>query len=90
MTARSEPYYLIRIRYIGPALEIITFEARHVDQHLFWRRLAGKWRNSFYNTLHGCSPQMFVAYSAIVRSLENFPEPATFKMAFRAQLWGSE
>jgi hypothetical protein len=28
---------------------------------------------------------MAAAYSAIVRSLENFPEAATFKIALRAQ-----
>jgi hypothetical protein len=27
---------------------------------------------------------MSFAYSAIVRSLENFPDPAMFKIAFRA------
>jgi hypothetical protein len=38
---------------------------------------------SSYDTGHGFAFQMPVAYSAIVRSLENFPEPATFKIAFR-------
>jgi ketosteroid isomerase-like protein len=33
---------------------------------------------------HGSTFQISAAYSAIVRSLENFPEPATFKMALRA------
>ena len=32
---------------------------------------------------------MSAAYSAMVRSLENFPEPATFKIALRAQASGS-
>src|SRR5271169_3108885 len=38
---------------------------------------------------HGFTFQISVAYSAIVRSLENFPEPATFKMALRAHPSGS-
>ena len=32
---------------------------------------------------------MPAAYSAMVRSLENLPEPATFKIALRAQASGS-
>src|SRR5437016_12076535 len=42
-----------------------------------------------YDAGHGSTSQMPVAYSAIVRSLENFPEPATFKIALRAQASGS-
>ena len=42
-------------------------------------------RSAFYGTGHGFAFQMSAAYSAIVRSLENFPEPATFRMALRAQ-----
>ena len=37
-----------------------------------------------YGTGHGVAFQMSAAYSAMVRSLENFPEPATFKIALRA------
>src|SRR2546423_1331287 len=37
----------------------------------------------FYETGHALALQMSFAYSAIVRSLENFPEPATFKIASR-------
>src|SRR5262252_6617199 len=54
----------------------------------FWSGVAGA---SFqagaasYDTGHGSAFQMPAAYSAMVRSLENFPEPAIFKMAFRAQ-----
>src|SRR5258707_15627634 len=40
------------------------------------------------DTGHGSTFQMEAAYSAIVRSLENLPEPATFKMALRAQASG--
>src|SRR5271166_4051747 len=36
----------------------------------------------------GFTFQISVAYSAIVRSLENLPEPATFKMALRAHSSG--
>jgi hypothetical protein len=35
-------------------------------------------------TGHALTFQISVAYSPMVRSLENFPEPATFKMALRA------
>ena len=44
---------------------------------------------AFSRTGHGCTFQMSAAYSATVRSLENFPEPATFKMALRAHSSGS-
>src|SRR4029450_3697769 len=36
-----------------------------------------------HSTGHRFTFQMSAAYSAIVRSLENFPEPATFKIALR-------
>ena len=32
--------------------------------------------------------QISAAYSAMVRSLENFPEPATFNIALRAHSYG--
>jgi hypothetical protein len=38
-----------------------------------------------YSTAHGFAPQISAAHSAIVRSLENFPELATFAMTLRAQ-----
>ena len=38
-----------------------------------------------YFTMQGFAFQMSAAYSAMVRSLENFPDPATLRMAFRAQ-----
>jgi hypothetical protein len=37
-----------------------------------------------YSTAHGFAPQISAAYSAIVRSLENFPELATFAMTLLA------
>jgi hypothetical protein len=41
-----------------------------------------------YDTGHGSAFQMLAAYPAIVRSLENLPEPATFKIALCAQASG--
>jgi hypothetical protein len=38
-----------------------------------------------YRTGHGFAFQISEAYSAMVRSLENFPEQATFTIALRAQ-----
>ena len=43
----------------------------------------------FYGTGHGSTFQMSAAYSAMVRSLENFPDPATFRIAWRAHPSGS-
>ena len=42
-----------------------------------------------YFTMQGFAFQISAAYSAMVRSLENFPEPATFKIALRAHPSGS-
>ena len=39
-------------------------------------------------TGHGLACQISLAYSAIVRSLENFPDAATFRIALRAQACG--
>jgi len=38
----------------------------------------------FYDTGHGFALQISAAYWAIVRLLESFPDPATFRIAFRA------
>jgi hypothetical protein len=46
-------------------------------------------RSAPYEIGQGFTFQMPAAYSAIVRSLENFPEAAMFKMALRAHLFGS-
>ena len=46
-------------------------------------------RRCAHGTGHGFTFQMSAAYSAMVRSLENFPEPATFRIALRAQASGS-
>jgi hypothetical protein len=39
-----------------------------------------------YGTGHAFAFQISLAYSAIVRSLENLPELATFRMALRVQV----
>ena len=65
---------------IGPAFEVLSFQTGHIDQHLLRRRLARQRRNRrldrwrFYDTGHGFTFQISAAYSAMVRSLENFPE----------------
>src|SRR5262249_23120719 len=41
------------------------------------------------STGQGFAPQIDSAYSAIVRSLENFPDRATLRIAIRAHRWGS-
>ena len=38
----------------------------------------------YYGTGHGLAFQISAAYCAIVRSLENFPEPAMFRIPLRA------
>ena len=43
----------------------------------------------FLDTGHGSTFQISLAYSAIERSLENFPELATFRIAFCAHAPGS-
>src|SRR6266446_5915553 len=94
MSARAEADHLVRVTEVGPALKIFALEPGHVDQHLFCGRPASKGRDirdyvRFYRTGHGLTLQILFAYSAIVRSLENLPEPATFKMALCAQASGS-
>jgi hypothetical protein len=86
--AGAEPDHLVGIRNVWPALEVPALEPGEVDQHLLWRRPAGERGNAcaaacLYDSGHGFTPQMPDAYSAILRSLENLPEPATFRMAFR-------
>ena len=94
MSARAETDHLIRITEVGPTLKIFALEPGYVDQHLFCGRPASQGRDiryymRSYRTGHGLTLQILFAYSAIVRSLENLPEPATFKMALRAQTFGS-
>src|SRR5512132_2826713 len=93
MAARSEAYQLVRVSQVGAALIIFLFQPSQIHQQLFWGRLACKWgnwhvsilllTNGYWETGHAFAFQMSAAYSAIVRSLENFPEPATFRIALR-------
>src|SRR5437660_7030380 len=94
MSAGSEAYQLVLVPQVGATLIILPFKSTRIYQQLFWSRLASKWGNwhlcsilpltcDFYETGHALALQMSFAYSAIVRSLENFPEPATFKIASR-------
>ena len=79
---------------VGPALVVLALEPGQVDQHLLRGRLACEGRDRHraarsLRTGHGFAFQISLAYSAIVRSLENLPEPATFRIALRAQASGS-
>ncbi len=90
MTAGAEADPLIRVGKIGLALIIIPLQPAQVHQHGLRGRLAGEWREgAVHNTGHRCTFQISLAYWAMVRSLENFPEPATFKIALLAQALGS-
>src|SRR5207237_10054718 len=78
---------LRRIVHLRPALVVFALEPSEIDEHGARRRLAGQRgdRSRFHHdTGHGLTCQMSDAYSAIVRSLENLPEPATFRIALRA------
>lgn len=71
-------------RLVGrPCGEILHGPIRLAESH------PGKARHArsvtSYDTAHGRTFQISLAYSAMVRSLENFPDPATFRMAFAAQ-----
>ena len=93
---RSEADHLVGVAKVRLALVIFAFKLGHIDQYFFRGRAAGQGRNGlsrviffYYGTGHGFTSQIRVAYSVIVRSLENFPEPATFKIALRPQVSGS-
>src|SRR5215467_4309233 len=45
-------------------------------------------RLGLYSSGHGCACQMSLAYSAMVRSLENLPAWPTLRIALRAQASG--
>src|SRR5215467_10073846 len=101
MAARAEADELRRIVHLGLAVVVLPLELCQVDQHGHRGRLARQrgnrgglfrvvdHRGLHHDTTHGLACQMSAAYSAIVRSLENFPELATFRMALRAQASGS-
>src|SRR5262249_55064400 len=80
--------------HIGPPLVIGVDEHGDVDEDrcgggLSCERADLGHVSAAYFTTQGFASQMWDAYSAIVRSLENFPDPATLRMAFRAQPSGS-
>ena len=59
------------------------------------RTAPGKWRKRklmfevVHDTGHDCAFQIWAAYCEMVRSLENFPELATFNIPLLAQALGS-
>src|SRR5271165_3971328 len=91
MPARAEADQLIRVGQIRPLLVILTSEPGQIHQHLLGSRFACERGNRHkrdwfpYSTGHGIAFQISLAYSAMVRSLENFPDAATFEIAMRAQ-----
>src|SRR5262252_6739023 len=96
MPAGAEAYDLRRIVHLRLAVVVLPLQPREVDEHRRRRRLAGERRNDVgffhivdrrrlhHDTTHGFACQISDAYSAIVRSLENLPEPATLRIALRA------
>src|SRR5262249_27548564 len=96
MAARAEADDLRRIVHLRLAVVVLPLEPREVHEHGRGRRPAGQRRNDVaflhivdhrrlhHDTGHGFTCQMSAAYSAIVRSLENLPEPAMFMIALRA------
>src|SRR5262245_51111254 len=101
MAARAETDDLRRIVHLGSALVVLPLEPSQVHQHWHRRGLARQRRDHLglfrivdhcrlhHDTGHGFTCQMSEAYSPIVRSLENLPELATFRIALRAQAPGS-
>src|SRR5262245_53765838 len=101
MAAGAEADDLGRIVHLGLPLVVLALEPREIDDQGGRRGLAGQRRDLgrflrvvdhrglHYATGHGFTCQMPAAYSAIVRSLENLPELATFRMALCAQPFGS-
>ena len=47
-----------------------------------------RWWRTFYGTAQGFTFQISVAYSVMVRSLENLPDAATFRIAVRVHASG--
>src|SRR5262249_55701106 len=101
MAARAEADDLRRIVHLRPAVVVLPLEPAQVDEygqrcglarqrrdHLGLFRIVDH-RRLHHDTGHGLTCQMSDAYSTIVRSLENLPEPATFRIALRAQAPGS-
>src|SRR2546422_10511823 len=96
MAAGAKADDLRGIVHLRLARVVFALETPQVDEHRRRRRLAGQRRDRgslfhvvdhrrlHHDTGHGFTCQMSDAYSAIVRSLENLPEPATFRIALRA------
>src|SRR5690348_3948135 len=96
MAARAEADDLRGVVHLRLAVVVLALEPREIDEQRLRRRLAGQrgdldglfhvvdHRRLHHDTTHGFACQISDAYSAIVRSLENLPEPATFRIALRA------
>src|SRR5262245_52000334 len=87
MAARTEADDLRGIVHLRLALVVFALEPAQVDEHGrrgWFARQRGN-HHVHHDTGHGFTCQISDAYSAIVRSLENLPEPATFRIALRAQ-----
>src|SRR3974390_1584570 len=100
VSAGAEAHKLIGVLQVGAAIEIVPLQPTYIHQHLLGCRFACERRNRalavhryrrsfFYGIGHGSTFQISRAYSAMVRSLQNFPEPATLRMAFRVHAAGS-
>src|SRR4029077_8726099 len=74
-------------RRYGQVAQALEERADEFDQ--FLSHVRQNFVSPFYETGHGIAFQISDAYSRIVRSLENLPEPATFRMALRVQASGS-
>src|SRR5262245_53768700 len=85
MTAGAEAHELARITEVGLACVVLVLEPCRVDQQLLGSGLPGQWRKSHgiprQRTGQGCTCQISLAYCSMQRSLENFPEAATFSIA---------
>src|SRR5215471_21221730 len=100
MAAGAEADELRRIVHLRLALVVLPLEPGQVDQDGQRGRFASQRRDVsglfhvvdhrrfHHDTGQGLTCQMSAAYSAIVRSLENLPELATFRMAVRAHASG--
>src|SRR5262245_60242406 len=101
MSAGAEADELRRIIQLGLTLVVLPLGPVQGDHNGPRGRLAGQRGNRPrfphivehgrlpHDTGHGVTRQMSAAYSEMLRSLENFPELATLRIAFRAHAWGS-
>ena len=67
---------------------MLTPDTRNLEIHISHKTVAS-FSARCYDTGHGFTFQISPAYSVMVRSLENLPEPAIFRIALRAQASGS-